>query len=126
MNNFYGTVYDSTVELIVNPQADITCIMDNLEFKSEIFINDIDQPSTTLDSIQVINDHQNSGVIPLIVDGNIIRKFRSWRMRVPRDTKPDDPRIRDYYMKIILKHAPNSNERLVLHDIVTYFRSSPH
>ena len=125
-NNFYGTVYDSTLELIVNPQADITCIMDNLEYKSEIFINDIDQPSSTLDTIQIINDHQNSGVIPLTVDQNIVRKFRSWRLAVPRDVKPNDPRIRDYYMKIILKHMPNANERLVLHDIVTYYRSSPH
>jgi hypothetical protein len=125
-NNFYGTVYDSAIEILVNPQADITCIMDNIEYKSEMFIGDIDQSSATLDSIQVLNDHQNSGVIPLTVDANIVRKFRSWRLAVPRDDKPNDPRIRDYYMKIILKHKPNSNERLVLHDIITYYRSSPH
>ena len=125
-NNFYGTVYDSEIHIIINPAADITCIMDSIQYKGEMFINDVDQSNITLDTLQVLNDHQDSGVINLVVGENVVRKFRSWRMNVPRDTKPNDPRIRDYYMKVILKHNPSNNERMVLHDIITGYRPSPH
>lgn len=125
-NNFYGIVYPSVIEIIINPQADITCVMNNIEYKSEIFINDIDQPSLTFDNIRVSNNHQDSGTIPLIVDSNVIRKIRTWRLNVPRDNAVNDPRMRDYFMKLVLTHKPDNNERLVLKDIITSFSVMPH
>jgi len=107
-NSYYGDEYVSTLELIVNPDGDITKIFDGIEFKSEMYINDIDSFNNSIDNIQILNDHQDSGVIPLIVDGNLKRKFRTWRLNVFRDktNSSREPRIRDYYMKIILKHIP--------------------
>jgi hypothetical protein len=125
-NNYFGIVYPTILEIYINPASDLTCVFDNLEYKSEIFINDIDQSTLTFDSIKVLNDHQNSGVIPITVGSNAIRKFRSWNMRIPRDNAKDNPRMRDYFIKLILTHTPNNNERLILHDIKTNFRPSPH
>ena len=127
-NNFFGTVYPSVIELILNPAQDMTAIFDNIEYKGEISINDIDQSNLTLDSLQVINDHQDTGVISLVPDANIKRRFRSWRTTFPRDiTSPNqDARMRDYFVKLILTHTPNSNERMVLHDIQYEFRITPH
>jgi hypothetical protein len=125
-NNFYGTVYPSTLELIINPQADMTAIFDNIEYKGEIFINDVDQSNLTLDTIQVLNDHQDSGVITIAPDDNAQRRFRSWRMNIPRDTASNQPRMRDYYVKLILTHTPGDNERMVLHDIITKVRPGSH
>ena len=75
--------------------------------------------------LALLNDHQDSGVVALTVGENIVRKLRSWRMNVPRDAKDNDPRIRDYYMKLIMKHNPSNNERMILHDVVTHYRPSP-
>jgi hypothetical protein len=127
-NNFYGIVYPSVIEILINPKADITCVMNTLEFKSEIFINDIEQPSLTFDSLRVLNDHQDSGTISLVVDSNIVRRFRSWRTNIPRDINSPgrDARMRDYYIKLVLSHTPSNNERLVLHDIITNYVMMPH
>lgn len=125
-NTFYGITYPSRLELIISPTADITSVFDTIEYKGEIFINDIDQPNLTMDTIQVINDHQDSGIISLTVGGNVIRKLRSWRTNIPRDASNNNPRIRDYYIKLILTHTPTNNERMILHDIITNYRITPH
>lgn len=127
-NSYFGIVYPSTIELIINPAADLTCVFDNLVYKGEIFINDIDQSNLTFDTLRVLNDHQDSGIITLTPDGNVERKLRSWRTNIPRDIKStnSDARMRDYYIKLILEHTPDNNERLILHDVTTVFRPSPH
>jgi len=124
-NKFYGVIYPSIIELIISTR-ELTSIFDNIEYKSEIFINDIDQSNLTFDTIQVLNDHQNSGIISLTPNANVIRKLRTWRLNIPRDNSTNNPRMRDYFIKLILTHTPNNNERLILHDIETSFRPSPH
>lgn len=127
-NSFFGLIYPTTVELIVTPNADITSIFDNIEYKGEVFINDIDQSNLTFETLQVLNDHQDSGLITLTPGNNIVRKLRTWRMNIPRDSNSlnSDARMRDYYIKVILTHTPNNNEKLVLHDVLTNFRIMPH
>ena len=127
-NSFFGTLYPSIIELIIAPDGDIVKVFDTIEYKSEIYINDLDQSNLTLEEIEVTNDHQQSGAIPLIVDGNVRRKLRTWRMNIPRDLNSpnQDARMRNYFIKLKLSHTPNSNERLILHDIETSYRYSPH
>jgi hypothetical protein len=124
-NNYYGIVYPSTLEIILNPAQDLSTVFDSIEYKGEMFINDIDQSTLTLDTIQAVNDHQDSGVINLTVGNNVIRKLRSWRTNIPRDTYTNSPRMRDYFIKLVLTHTPDNNERMVLHDIILNFRPSP-
>jgi len=126
-NSYYGYIYPTTIELILNPLQNITCIFDTLEYKGEISISDVDQSNLTFDTIQALNDHQDSGTITLSPNSNVIRKFRSWRTNIPRDIKSsNNPRMRDYFLKLILVHTPNSNERMVLHDVELKYRPSIH
>ena len=109
--SYYGDEYVSTLELIINPDGDITKVFDSIEFKSEVYINDIDSFDDSIDSVQILNDHQDTGVIPLIVNGNLKRRFRSWRLNVFRDKSNSsrEPRMRDYFIKLIIKHVPKYN-----------------
>lgn len=116
-NTFYNYTYPSIVELIIAPDSDITKVFDNIEYKGEVFIRDVDQSNLTIQEAQVLNDHQDSGRIALTVGQNIIRRLRSWRLNVFRDSKSPrgDARMRDYYIKLILKHTP----RMIPYNIVS-------
>lgn len=116
-NTFYNYTYPSIVELVIAPDSDITKVFDTIEYKGEIFIRDVDQSNLTIQEAQVLNDHQDSGSIALTVGQNIVRRLRSWRMNVFRDSKSPrgDARMRDYFIRLILKHTP----RMIPYNIVS-------
>lgn len=118
---FYENKYDSHIELLINPHADYIKVFDNIEFKSEVKINDIDQPTETLSSLQFYNDYQDTGAIPLVVGTNIQQRMRTWRSRIPRHNGTK-ARMRDSNIRLILKFENDNNKRLVLHDVITHFR----
>ncbi len=65
--------------------------------------------------------------IPLVVDTNVKRRMRTWRIKDLRDvgTLLDDPnykpRMRDTYIRILLKYLHGDNKRIVMHDLYTYY-----
>jgi len=121
-NNFYGVKYSSTITLNVNPEPNSECIFDNISYNSEVYINNADQPLTTLDHITAYNDYQSSGRIPLTVgrNNNIRRKFRTWNALIPRQGRN---RIRSPWMKLKLEYLPSNNQKLILHDMNIYYTS---
>ena len=121
-NTFYGVKYPSTITLNVNPEPNSECIFDNISYNSEVYINNVDQPLTTLDHITAYNDYQNSGRIPLTVgrNNNIRRKFRTWNALIPRQGRN---RIRSPWMKLKLEYLPSNNQKLILHDMSIYYTS---
>lgn len=122
-NQFYGYTYPSVLELVIAPDSDITKVFDNIEYKGEIFIQDVDQSNLTIQEAQFLNDHQDSGNITLTVGANVVRRLRSWRMNVFRDSKSPrgDARMRDYFIKLILKHTP----RLMDYTVTQYDTFTP-
>jgi len=66
-NHFFGQYYPSYVVLNVNPEYDVDCVFDNLNFKSECYLNNVDQSDKTLTHIQALSDYQNSSLEPLSV-----------------------------------------------------------
>jgi len=121
-NTFYGVKYPSTITLNVNPEPNSECIFDNISYNSEVYINNVDQPLSTLDHITAYNDYQNSGRVPLTVgrNNNIRRKFRTWNALIPRQGRN---RIRSPWMKLKLEYLPSNNQKLILHDIQVYYTS---
>lgn len=119
-NKFYGNYYPSYVVLNVNPEADFDCVFDNINFKSDVTLNNVDQPDKTLTHIQAYNDYQNSGLIPLISgrNNNLRRKFRDWNALIPRDHRN---RIRAPYIKLKLQFNNTSNYKLILHNPNVYY-----
>lgn len=120
---FYGTTYNSEITLLISPEGDYSKIFTNLEYNSEISLADVQQPAETLTSLEVYNDYQTTGNIPLIVDDNIKRRMRHWRHIIGRDSTSSSARarIRDYSIFLKLSYLNNNDKRLVLHDILVSY-----
>lgn len=116
-NKYYDNYYPSYVIYNLNPEPDFECVFDNINFKSESYLNNIDQPLITINNIQCYNEYQDSGLIPLINgrNNNLRRKFRDWNAIIPRDGRN---RIRGPYSKLKLQFDNINNYKLILHDIV--------
>lgn len=118
-NNFYGINYPSYIILNVNPEADLDTVFDNIMYKSEVYLNDIDQPDKTLTKVRLYNEYQDSGLIPLTVgrNSNLRRKFRDWNAILPRNQNSRE-RIRNPWVKLVLQFDNTSNYKLILHDVI--------
>lgn len=118
-NNFYGTYYPSYIILNVNPEADLDTVFDNIMYKSEVYLNDLDQSEQTLTHIRLYNEYQDSGLIPLELgrNKNLRRKFRDWNAILPRNQNSRE-RIRNPWVYLVLQFDNTSNYKMILHDIV--------
>lgn len=118
-NNFYGVNYPSYIILNVNPEANLDTVFDNIMYKSEVYLNDIDQPDKTLTKVRLYNEYQDSGLIPLTVgrNSNLRRKFRDWNAILPRNQGSRE-RIRNPWVKLVLQFDNTSNYKLILHDVI--------
>lgn len=121
-NKFFGQHYPSYVVLNVNPEYDMDCVFDNVNFKSECYLNGIDQPDKTLTHIQAYSDYQNSSLEPLILgrNNNLRRKFRDWNALVPRQQNKRE-RIRGNYIKLKLQFENTNNYKFILHPINVFY-----
>ena len=92
------------------------CIFNNINFKSEVYHEGVDQPDKTLTRIQAYNEYQDSSLIPLNVGryGNIRRRFRDWNAEIPRDGRN---RLRSPWIYLKLQFDNTMNDKLILHDI---------
>lgn len=117
---FYDIKYPSYITLMINPESDIDCIFDNIEYNSEIYLNDIDQSDKTLTHIQAYNEYQDSGKVPLIIgrQSNLRRFFRKWRANIPREGRV---RMRNPWIFLKLELDNESNYKLILHDIIVKY-----
>ena len=119
-NKFYDVYYPSKIVLMINPEADLDCVFNNIQYKSEIYINDIDISNKSLTSIRAYNEYQDSGKIPLIIHKNTRRKFRNWMAEIPRNKNSKD-RIRNPWIFLELELDNTSNYKMILHDIILYY-----
>jgi hypothetical protein len=118
-NKFYGEYKPSYVILNVNPEANLDTVFDNIMYKSEVYLNDIDQPDKTLTKVRLYSEYQDSGLIPLTLgrNSNLRRKFRDWNAILPRNQGSRE-RIRNPWVKLVLQFDNTSNYKLILHDVV--------
>lgn len=121
-NTFYGIKYPSSITFNVNPEPNVDCVFDNINFKSDVTLNEVDQPDKTLTSITAYNDYQNQSMIavPLVSgrNNNLRRKFRDWNALIPKNGRN---RIRAPYIKLKLDFNNPSNYKLILHDVSVFY-----
>ncbi len=118
-NQFYEQYYPSYIILQVNPESDLDCVFNNIEFKSEAYIDGVDQPNSTINFLQAYNEYQNTGKVPLIVgrNKNLNRKFRKWSAIIARNQGTRD-RIRNPWIFLKLELNKTDNTQFILHDIL--------
>lgn len=132
--SFYGTIYDSSVKLFVNPFPNRSKIFTNLYwFTQSINSSNINLLTDTWKSLRVYNDFQNTDTISLTADVNLKRKERGWRCAIPRNrvkstggstldifnsVNLDETRlfkepIRDVYATVDLTYQNTNNNRFI-------------
>lgn len=120
-NTFYGVYYPSSITFNVNPEATQDCVFDNINFKSEVYLNNIDVVDKTITHIKAYNDYQDSTLVPLVLgrNNNLRRKFRDWNALIPRAGRN---RIRAPFIKLKLDfNQPSNNYKFILHDVGVYY-----
>lgn len=115
--SFQGDKKDSEITFIVNHSPDFTKTLDNALYNSKVTIQGIDVPLSTLTSVIVENDYQSTGEVPLIVNQNVIRKFREWRINFPRESGTMN-RMRSQVFFVTFKFENTDNKKLVLYDVI--------
>ena len=114
---------------------DFDKIFSTLDYRMDISSGGTHQPNATLDYIQVSNEYQDTGKIDLArvkpattggvhlyhKDINLRKKFRTWRIQIPRNEGSLD-RIRNPWCKITLGSVGGANQKAILQDInVQYY-----
>ena len=115
--SFQGVKKDSEITFIVNYSPDFTKTLDNALYNSKVTIQGIDVPLSTLTSVIVENDYQTTEEVPLVVNQNVIRKFREWRINFPRE-KGTMNRMRSQTFFVTFKFDNKDNKKLVLYDVI--------
>ena len=121
-NQFYDTYYPSNITLLVNPQPDNDTVFDNIEYKTEVYLDNIDQPNITLSKVQLYNEYQNSGLVPIIPgrQSNARRRFRDWNVMLPREEGTRN-RIRNPWVYLKVQFDNEDNYKLILHSIIVSY-----
>jgi hypothetical protein len=128
--SFYGTIYDSTFTLNINPDGNIVDRFDVLDMRVDVIDTDLTTYLETeqFDHMLVTNNYQTLSK-DLLFSGDDSSEdttkelARQWRTQLIPDLDSDEVyRITDTYMKVKLTRHNTGNKRLVLHDIITYYR----
>ena len=128
--NFYGTVYPSSITIIINPDADKICRFDILHWLSQFggsaentLVFGEEPIPLTFTSITLNNSYQSSGLITLTPGTNVIRRFRTWRFNSIRDTV-SRARFSDSFLKVTFEYNNVINKPLIIYDITTEYGST--
>lgn len=107
-NNFYGNIKGWSFSFISNQNPTLTKIFDTVDLRADHYlINESEQllNSCPINFIEVNNEYQNSGIVPLN-SKSIRKKFRIWRGLLPRN-KNTRQRIRNPWSMITLGWTPD-------------------
>ena len=142
---YYGTVNDSTIEVVVNPNPTFTKAFDNSVWHTEVINSSGVNVDETFDTARWHTDYQNTDFVTLdpVTVRNVKRKERNWNTVVPRDvvdgtvTNPNifaaanlapsqlfKKRLRDKTCTIDLVFHNTTARRLIFHYLKTLFRLS--
>jgi hypothetical protein len=123
VGTFYGVKYPSYITFIFNPEPDGDCVFNNIEFKSEAYVEGNDVPTETLKKIHCWNEYQDSGEIDLVVGRNISRRYRDWNLYIPRVQGSPLQRMRGQWIYCKLEYDNALDYNMIIHDILLSYDS---
>lgn len=119
--NIYDINRGSSFTFISNADSVVNKTFTNIDIRADLYSKNPKLIKSKLfDTIRVWNEYQDTGEVPLtftnIKPSNLKKKFRIWRLNIPRDRQYPLDRISNTWTKIKLDLAP-SEDNLVLHDL---------
>ena len=131
-NYFYDDYYPFSISFISNENPIYTKVFDTIELRADSFTDNILTDDIPFDEIKVNNEYQESYNNLINNSKDIKKKFRVWRINVPRsskvanytDNKSDiirqpygGARIRNPWAMITLTNNSEVNRKIELHDL---------
>lgn len=101
-------------------------IFSNIDYRMDIY-NGNTLTNNSFDLLRVTDEYQDTGEVQLSYlnthPSNLKKKFREWRVQIPRDKTHRMDRIRNTWAKVFLGvSSSNASKRAILHDVnVTYY-----
>jgi len=120
-NKYFDINQASKFSIIVNGEqyTKMNKRFDIIEFVVEAFNTaGVYVPAETISTVFVSNDYQQT---PILNSSNLIKRFKTFRLNNLRDNTTGQPRLRDMYIKIDITYTNPNYNKLVIHDIDTYF-----
>lgn len=103
-NVFFDEVYPTDLTFISNENPLNDKIFTNVELRGDFRYNGELDHRKMFDTLRVWNEYQDTGEVNLNfindVPSNMKKKFRIWRMDIPRDSKHKRERIRNTWSKV--------------------------
>lgn len=122
-NNYYGTIYPSKITLLANI-GNPDNIFNVLEYRSESYLEGVEVPNHTFTSFRLYNEYQDTGTKATSLRNNLFKKFRNWRIVIPRDQVRKLDRIRGPWTFIELSMLPAENYKFICHNITVHFEDA--
>lgn len=130
-NYIYGVRQPFSITYKVNPNPYVDKIFNNIEYRADMFDYTNTLTNNTFDKLKVWNEYQSNEIDiqknELDTYPDIQRKFRVWRLDIPRDKVSDDNpyglnRMRNPWLFINLIKDSKDIQRMEFHNMnVTYF-----
>lgn len=126
-NTFFGSYKPFDITFISNAESGLDKIFTNLELRADFYSNGTIQHTGMFDYIRAWNEYQDTGNVVLdfkrAKPSNLKKKFRIWRIDIPRDSTRRRDRVRNTwtYIKLGTKPDVSTTNNMVLHDIVTQY-----
>lgn len=135
-NSFFGSYEPFDITFISNNDSSEDKTFTNIELRADFYYKNALQHNMSFDYVRAWNEYQDTGKVPLTFaickPSNLKKKFRIWRINIPRDRTHKLDRIRNTWTKIQLgTYSSSENKDLAdtdkysnmeLHDlIVDYF-----
>lgn len=117
---FYDTIQECFITLVLNKESDINKVLRNIEFNS-IVRNDskvIDR-TKTITAIQIETQFQDTGKIAFSAN-RIKRRFDKWRVKIPRDITTQS-RLRSTYFIVTLYYDNTENKEIIMNKLLSYY-----
>lgn len=124
---FDGEQYTFEFSFISNKDPQMTKIFDTIEYEGSVLDDNNMELSdgsgyslTPIDSLRVENEYQDTDECKLNDSSkklDVKKKFRIWRMIIPRNSMKKMERIRNPWTKITMKGIENADKKCIIHNV---------
>lgn len=124
-NNIFNETKPYSITYIENDEPLVDKVFNNIEYRADVFnSNNKYLADESFDTIEVWNEYQKGEealVFSKFKPSNLKKKFRMWRVNIPRDSTNKLDRMRNPWLFIKLSRKNPSDERMELHDMVVHY-----
>lgn len=112
------------ITYIAAPEPTKNKIFGNIEYRADCFDSTNSLTEETFDTFEIWNEYQRGDLnLNNIKDhvSNLKRKFRIWRVTIPRDTNNKLDRIQNMWAAFKFEKSKVNTNKFILHDLKLYY-----